>query len=372
MKLKIILIFLLCMVLTGCFNYTGIDRLTMVAGFSIDNKKDTFILNFEIIDTIKSNPTEGIKTKVIECEGRTITETITNCKKLLSSRLYFGNTQIVIINKDIAKKGIHDIVLLLLNEHEFRESLKVVVSDEKKAKDIIMADKTNNAILSYQINDIIYEDQSITLSTALIPVYKIFSQVISKDKAFVLPIFKLKKNNDDKKVASSNGLDLFKGNKLVGHINEQNSKAYLFVTDQVRGGDITIKLKEDKKVSLQVLKSSTRNEFELKNDKLKVKQKINMNILLRDYSMSDREKDEEEFEKVKKEIVKKMEKEITKYVYELLNTYKIDVFNFKENIYKTDQKLYKKIKNKKIDFFSDIEYDLKINCLFEDRGFLGG
>ena len=84
---------------TGCWNYIGLNNMTVVAGIAIDKSGENYLLSFEIYDLQNTAQGEPIKSKIVQCKGKTIFEAVRNAKKRTSNKLYFSEAKIKLLKK---------------------------------------------------------------------------------------------------------------------------------------------------------------------------------------------------------------------------------------------------------------------------------
>ena len=80
--ITIIYLLFFSLLLSGCWDYTSLDEITIVSGMAIDQSEDKkgYHVSLEIFDTTESNK-EKIKTAIIESNGITLFDAIRNAKK---------------------------------------------------------------------------------------------------------------------------------------------------------------------------------------------------------------------------------------------------------------------------------------------------
>ena len=156
-----LLILLLLIPLSGCWDYRGLDELTIVTGVAIDKKpeEDIYQLTYEIVDLIEPIKEKGPNRKLIESEGKTIFEAVRNAKRRVSNKLYFGHSELIIICEEIARNEDLNVVLdFLPGTSECRETINVVVS-QKTARDIIASEGIGHTVISNEILEILEDDK---------------------------------------------------------------------------------------------------------------------------------------------------------------------------------------------------------------------
>lgn len=360
---------------TGCWDYNGLEDITIVTGIAIDmdEKKDEYRLSFEVINSSSSSRQKNeIKTTILESTGSTIFDAIRNGKKRTMNKLYFTNTQVVIISNQIAReKGIDSVIDFFLRDSEIRETLSFVISKEKTARELLEKNGIDNPITAFEMKKIIRKDNSIVSNTEDSQLYKIFNSLNCSGKSLALPLFH-NTENDKKQVIESDGVAVFNKDKLIHYLTSNESKSYLFIEGNVKGGIITLDTNDDKKddVSIEITDSSTTKNFSDNNDKYKFNIKIKMEGVLGEQDGNYKEVDSKKIDKMEKMAEKKIDKNIRKIIEKAQKELKIDIFSFGNLVYKNDPKVWKKIKKDWKNIFLEVEVDVDVKVHILNTAFM--
>lgn len=197
--------------LAGCWNYRGLNEMTIVAGMAIDEADDgQYLMTFEVMDLSQPTKTEGPNSNLVFAKGGSILEAIRNAKRQLASKLYFGNMQIMVISHQVAEReGLDAVLDFALRDSEMRETMELVVSREETARAILSNDEKISGAVSYDISRIIREDAKVTGSVFSAQFYRIYDDSRTPGINVVLPVFYLAPEPDsDKKHVEAYGLSL--------------------------------------------------------------------------------------------------------------------------------------------------------------------
>ena len=140
MKIKILLIILITLTLTGCGNYRELNDMAIITGVSIDKTEDNYELGFLIANSpkIDTSSKEGeARTTVYTAKGKTVSIAASNIDYKSPKKLYFGHINIVIISEDIAKEGFFKVEDYLLRHYESRKRFFLMQAKDSKAKNIL-------------------------------------------------------------------------------------------------------------------------------------------------------------------------------------------------------------------------------------------
>lgn len=350
---------------TGCWDYFGLEDITIVTGMAIDIDEETneYKLSFEVINsTSSSRQTNETKTEILESTGSTIFEAIRNVERRTMNVLYFSNAQVVIISNQIArKKGIYSIIDFYLRDSEIRETLNFTISKEKTAKELLMKNGIDNPINAFEMKKIISEDNSLALTTKNNQLYNVYNDLNCEGESLVLPAFHNIKNNNEQ-VIESTGIAVFKKDKLIDYLTVNESKDFLFVEDNVKSGVLALDINNDKTddVSIEITNSSTNKNFYYKNNKYKIDMNIKIDGIIAEFAGKHKKIDIKKINEIEKKTEKKIKYGIEKLIKKAQKELKVDIFSFGNLIYKTDPKLWKKIKKDWDDLFLETEFNVNV------------
>lgn len=373
--LTIIILFISSLI-TGCWNYIGLNEMTVVSGIAIDKVDEKYILNFEIYNLNESTDGEPIKSEIIESKGKTIFEAVRNAKKRVANKLYFVECKIIIISENIAKEdGLNSVIDWFTRDPEMRETLEIIISQEDTASEILKVNGLTSTIVSTDIQNIIQKDQSVTSTTESIPIYKVYNILKADGISLTLPAIHLIKN-DDKKVCEANGVAIFKKDKLVGYLTSEQTKYYLLAKGKLDGGIITINTKlksgdeDSQNISLEVKKSSSSQKYtSLEENNLEIKVSTMTKVNLGEFLYKEKKLSDEDLTVLEKEAGKIVSKRIKDVINIIQNKYNSDILGFCKVLYHNNPKIWKKIEDEFYKDFKNIKINVKSEFEIYNTGF---
>lgn len=349
----------------SCWSYQSLNEMSLVAGVAFDVKEgsENYKLTYEILDLTKPIREVGISSKLVISEGKTFSDATRNAKNKLRSELYFGHMQTAIISEEIAKNDqLLHVVDWLLRDMEFRETLNIVVSKAPYASDILNTQGLDQPIISFKIGNIVKQNKKVTSSTSDDQLHDIFTKINSGRTVPTLPAARISEN-DGSKMCEIYGTAVFKDKNLVGYLNPEESKYFLFATDKIEGGALTIssngKGKDD--MTLRIVKNKTKRSYSYENKKLKAKLKIKTIVFLEEASLPLNSLDKKQMAELEQIAEKKLAQSIETVVKKVQNEFNSDIFGFSDMIYKKDPKLWKKLSGQWDETFTKLSVDIEAN-----------
>ncbi|WP_142415521.1 Ger(x)C family spore germination protein [Hathewaya massiliensis] len=262
---KIIVLFiLLCFstTLTGCWDYVEMTDLKYVAGMAIDRDKDTdeYILTMEVLEGTVNEKT--INSSIVQTRGETIHKALRDAIKKVGKMLQLSHAKVVIISKDIAKKGIIPVIDLINRDVEIRNDMWVIISEMSTASEILNTDKKPDEILSYDLESSIKSNDK-TGEYRGVQIFKLINDISSKGISPSVPMISIVKDGT-KSSTQILGTAVFKGDKMIGKLNKVETMMLDILVNPEMKFVIPIVLGKDQNISLEVIKTTRKAETKVK------------------------------------------------------------------------------------------------------------
>lgn len=148
---KIIILILLSLLLTGCYNYHEIEKTAIIDAISIDYYDNQYYVTFEIIKNTEANNLK-LETKHIKGSGKNITTAFYDAEIKINTNPFFNHLELIIINDEIIKNHINDITDYILRNPQINNKA-LLIGTVNKASDLI--DYNQDDVLSNRINGLI-------------------------------------------------------------------------------------------------------------------------------------------------------------------------------------------------------------------------
>lgn len=364
-KIVIILIFIIMsnLVLTSCWNYREIDSVDIIAGLGIDKEpnNDKYLITYEVISSMAGENKREVGTKIIQNRGEAIFDAVRKFVEKNGKVGYWSHTKVMIIGKNTAESGIIPMVDYTMRDGEFRPDMNILIADENLAADIFTSIYKDIPVVSFKLDETLKYQNKIG-SFERVDVWNFTDKLAKEGFSPVVPLVYLEKESG-KIIPKIRGMAVFKSDKMIGTLNGEETKYYLFIDDEIENEPIVIKYNEDGKnitICLEILKNKT------KLKPTKIGNKIVMNIDIEcDTSIIEiggtanviDEKGRKELEKYAEEHI---EKNIVRLVNKVQYNYNSDIFGFGDTIKKENPELWKEVGDDWDKQFKNLEIDTNV------------
>jgi spore germination protein KC len=263
--------------LTGCWDNRPLSDLSIVAGVGIDKSADgKFLVTVQILDKSGSQvssseyDSEKSTTGVVGAAGDTIFEAISNIVPRMGDTLYFTHVQLMVIGEDVAKEGLDHIWDYFERFHETGRIFSVLVVKNGTAKSVLEAKPGTERIGALQVaqasEQTIYGENAAILSFT---VTELLSQPLT---GIVTGVIDAAAGATSLKDMIVEGGAVFKHGKLIGYLDNDESRGFLFASDKIKNTILTIAnpAEDGKLVSIEVIRSSCKLTAEIADGKPKL------------------------------------------------------------------------------------------------------
>lgn len=384
MNLIIFSLIFLILILSGCWSKRELNELALVAALGIDLVDDEYVISAQVIDpsqvSSKQSASGHAPVVTYHAKGKTVFEAIRKILALSPRKLYFAHLQLVVMGEELAKNGLRDTVDFLGRDQEIRNDFTVIVSQQATAKDVLNVLTPIEKIPANKMLNSLKVMQDAWGSTLEVDIEDLVTKLGVNDQFFVLSAIEVLGEKslgiDQTNVErietpvklKFTGLAIFKKDKLLGYLDEYDSKSLNYLNNQIKSTIEIISCPSKGELSTEITQSKTKTKGVIIDGKPSIQ--INMNVVQNvaevncDIDLTTL--------KTMDWINNQTEEHIQKNVEKVLNTlqenYQADVLGFGEAIHRADPKEWKKIKNDWHTIYPDLEFTVKVNVNTQGLG----
>ncbi|WP_077712780.1 Ger(x)C family spore germination protein [Desulforamulus ferrireducens] len=388
-KLLAGLALLLLVNLTGCWDSREVEQTGFVLGVGVDRGKEGSIV--VIAQTVIPQPpgvggnaaggTMGQDTfHNWYSVGETMFDAVRNLTQKSPNRLFWSHNKIYIISEKLAREGLMDVMDFVERDPEFKQSAWILIAKEnleeimnassnmKQAPAQVLADiidvrDRNSKYAVSSLGDFLQQlgSDKIQAYTAGVTFYQ---GLMEEQNTVALP------NQEKPRAKELRVMDtaVFKQDKLVGWLNQEESRGLLWLQGKVKQGLLVLHMPNHKMV-FEIFNSSTKLEPVIKEGQLimKVKVKVSGNIGEMHPGTHMNEKHLQETEAI---IAKTVTKQILSAVQRAqeLNT---DVLGFAAVVHRTYPKLWQQeLAQQWSEIFPNLEVEVDVEGRVRGTGLI--
>jgi spore germination protein KC len=326
--------------LTGCWNRVEINDIAIVTAIGLDLVEDDKLrLTLQVAVPSKlvtggTGGSSGKSTIVISETGATVSEAYRNIQGKLSRRIFFSQSRVLLIGEDLAKKGVFHIVDFHTRYAEPRINSFIMFTKGKASK-IINSMPKFESVSAEEMRELAKMGLKVYVRDFL---NMLLTEGIEPFASqFTLKPLEVSTKNKSGETQAVSGIAVFKEDKLVGWMDEVETRGLLWIRNEIKTGVITIKIPEEKgggNISMEIIRGETNIVPILKQGELKLDVDVvtELSVIENDSKVNLHET------KVIEEIQTNAEEEISKRIEMIIEKakkeYKSDIFGFGQSVYK--------------------------------------
>ena len=370
-RFLLLIIFISSILFVGCWNYREMDQLAIVAGAAIDKDEYGDISMLVEIVEFSNEKDSKISHKTISIKGATIFDTARNAISVSGKRLYWAHAKVIVISDQVAREGTIKIIDWINRDSETRSNINILIAKGNLAKEILQSGGNKSNIKSFEIARILKNQVSLSKAPR-VESWELVNSIIGKGISAVAPTVQLKTINGEKS-PSVMGTAIFSKDKLVGFLDDKETKDMLFIQDKVKGGVLVSRESENNKdipVSLEIFDNKTKIKPILEDGNIRFNVNVNVNTAIDEIGGSADFIGENGSSKLEQSYERTMEIRIKKLITKIQKEYGVDIFGFGARLKEDKPKTWRAVEKNWQESFRTIHVDVKVNVYIRNSGIL--
>ncbi|WP_197480352.1 Ger(x)C family spore germination protein [Fictibacillus phosphorivorans] len=387
----IAVIFSFTFVLSGCAGRIELNELLIVSSIGVDYKKDKTIVHFQVVNPGGTAGGQGgapsggsggsVYTYTVE--GETLYDAVEKGRNILPRKLLFSHiTSVVIGEKYARRKGIAPLFDFMERNHEVRDNIIMFVAKNSTAKDILSmytpifknpGESLRNRVMlassSTGISEGIKEKDVVRWRYGEFRDPVIQGVEIVKISDGQGDTANLENINANDKTYRISGLAVFKKDKMVAWLNNDQTRGWSIINQKVKDIFILSHKCDSQKgnVGFMVKDVDSKTKVHIENGKLKYVVNVNGKAILQEVTCAVDVGDPNTLLQMEKGVNQALARHI-KSTVEKAQDKKTDVFGFGKLLYNKDPKVWKIYKEKWDEEFSNVEFETNVSIKLESVG----
>lgn len=279
----LLLLVSLCVIFSGCegniYLKSEIEKAAFVTLVAIDKAPDSDQVMISTCAELAAmgggseGQTSSFNAFVETSEGSTVFECLRNMSTWTGKELYFGHVGYIIIGEEAARNGILQYLDLFARDHEMSMDVKILVAKGTTGKEVFEKANPKDMYIADRLDNLLDNASAQSISGS-IKLYKFLGNIESTTADPYLPYITLEKhtkriNSDDESMNMHlAGYAAFRSDKLIGFLDEQQSRGLNWVADNVTTGVIVLQYGNAGNISMEITKSKVKITPKLENDTL--------------------------------------------------------------------------------------------------------
>ncbi|WP_431091074.1 Ger(x)C family spore germination protein [Paenibacillus sp. 8b26] len=392
MKQKTAFLFLmltLVLLLTGCWNRRELNELAIAVGMGIDKHGDQFRVSVQVVDpgeaASKKGAGGGAPATLYTTEADTVLEAIRKITTLSPRKMYFSHLRICVVGESIATEGMAKALDLLSRDHEFRTDFYIVVSKGTSAEDTLKIMTPLDPIPANDLFSSLESSEKSWSPSMTVTLDELIAALTSEGMQPILTGLRIVGNTEMGESNSNvqkidppvrlqySGLAVFRKDKLIGWLDETESRGYNYILGKVQSSVGFVACPEGGKVVTEIIRTQTaiKGSVHRGEPRINIKMHVEANVGEVECQALDLTKVSTIYE-LEKKLEEKIEEIMKSAVRKAQKSYKSDIFGFGEAIHRADPKTWNALKkNWDREHFAELPVDIKVDFKIRRLGTIG-
>ncbi|MEC0201225.1 Ger(x)C family spore germination protein [Paenibacillus lautus] len=349
------------LLLSGCWNRRELNELAIAVAAGVDWVDGRYRLSVQVavpgqVAAKRSGGPQAPAT-LYTAEGDTIFEAARRITQISPRKIYFSHLRMFLMDEAMAREGIAKVLDLLSRDHEFRPDFYLVVTRGATAEETLKIMTTMETIPANKLYDSLQISDQVWSPSMAVTLDQLMNDLTSSGKHPVLTglvitgnrdIGETKKNVENIYTPSHlkySGLAVFKLDKLIGWLNEKDSRGYRLIRGDVKSSVDFIPCRNEGKVILETLRTDAKMKGRIVQSRPEMDITINIegNIAAVECSGLDLSQPA-----TVRDLEVEMEERLTQNLESVINKvqteHKVDIFGFGEALRRSHSKAWKEMK----------------------------
>lgn len=369
--------------LTGCYNYRELTDLAIVSGISVSMVDGEYEVMVEVVNPKKQQDSTGSDEPdfiIYKKKDSSMQEAFRRVIEESPKKLYGSHMNILIIDESVANQNLPDILDFFARDPEVRNEFYVLIG---KSNDILSVTTPLENISSKNILDSLKANNDYLGYTNLVTFHDLTHTYLNPYQELAISTVEsvgneekgenIKNLQDTERHAASiiTGISIFKDNKLVGYLQEEDALSYNLVTGNAHNFLIHTNYDKDNYVICEVFREKTDIKADSKNKKITIT--ISGSSSLVEETVPYDLEDVKAIKRIQKDLNQKIEDMVSTSVLQTISKYHTDVYGFHNAFYLKNPSFAKKFKQSWNDeVLPLINIEVKSNIKIIEKGNLNG
>jgi len=390
--LSLLCIMLLVLTVTGgCWSRHELNELAIVTGIGIDKIDNDYLLSLQVLNmgqasaesTAGSGGGSGLPVTTHYMKASSIFEGFRRLTTVLPRKLYFAHIRVMVFNEKVAREGLRDTLDLFVRDHEFRPDFYLVVTKEAEARKVmslmlpIEQSPATSMLKSLEVSEAFWAPSiAVTLD-------EFVTNLMQEGKEAVLTGLELKgdvekaRSGANLKTVHPSGyprfsrIGVFKKDKLVGWLNEDESRGFAYITDRVQATVTQVECEGGGRATIELLRSKTTMKASVVDGEPLIKLHITGEGNIGEIACSADFSKPDTLHSFERQAERQIDRLISQVIRKARQQYRSDIFGFGQAVFRNDPEGWKKLKKDWDEHFMRAKVETEMDIKLRRTGKVG-
>lgn len=377
---------LILILLSGCWDANELNELAIAVAYGIDKVDEEYLVTAQVVNPGEIEQAGGSTTPVTVYQenAATLLEAFRRMTTIAPRRIYGSHLRILVIGEELAKEGIGDVIDLLSRDPEIRNDFYIVVSRDVMAGDTLQVLTSLEDIPANKLYAALETSEKNWAPTLTVTLDQLSAHLMEGGMEPMLTGVEVKgkvstgesKENvthiEPQTQLQYHGTAVFKEDKLVGWLNDPESKGVHYALNRVKSTIVVVPCESGGKAGIELI--DTDAELKAKAINHQPNGSIHIQVEGKVSDVECRKLDLSKKETIS-DLEKKTEKDIEGKIRDALTVtqgeYESDVFGFGKAIHRSSPAYWKTVEKNWDHHFKDMPVDVSVDVTIRRTGTIG-
>lgn len=261
--------------LTGCWDRREMNELAISVAIGIDKIDQYYQVTVQVVqpgEVAARKGGNGDQTPVTmyQAKGITIFEALRKMTTVSPRKIYAAHLRVAVFGEELAREGIGDALDLLSRDYELRPDFYLLIAKDATAANALNILTPLEKIPANKLFDSIITSEKVWAPVLAVTLDAFITDYVSNGKNPVVSGIKVSGDSMNGKTTGNletikphaqiknTGLAVFRKDRLIGWLNEEQSKAYNYVLNNVKSTVGHIECPQGGHIALQIMSSKAK------------------------------------------------------------------------------------------------------------------
>ncbi|WP_078427225.1 Ger(x)C family spore germination protein [Alkalihalobacterium alkalinitrilicum] len=390
---KVAIFILIVLYSSGCWDQRELNDLGIATAIGVDQSADGLILSVQVINpgqvatggNVGISPFDSTVT-TYTAEGKGFFETLRKLTKEVPRKIYLSHLRMIVFGEEFAREGLYPAIDFLVRDHEMRIDFYLVVAKDMQARDILTTYTSLEKIPANKMFNALESSAANWAATENVFLNDLVSDIMNQGKSPVLSGISVEGRNMEQRqlpinaqrmsqfnVLQYKSLGVFKEDRLIGWLTEDESKGYNFINGTVQNTIVRISdvcQKEAEHLSVEILRSESAIKASVNNGKSAIHVEVNGEANIADVECEIDLQDIEQLYSIEDEVNRVIENYMKQALQRTQTELTSDIFGFGEALKRNNLSYWETVKDNWDEEFAKLEVNMQVDIKIKGLGVL--
>ncbi|MGZ4111094.1 MAG: Ger(x)C family spore germination protein [Tumebacillaceae bacterium] len=357
---KCICVLSLLLLCTGCWSRRELNELGIAVGIGIDRQGDKFAITAQVVDpgaiASKGNSINYVPAITLKSDANTIEEGFRRMTTVSARTVYLAHLRVLVLSEDLARSGIKDVLDFFSRSPDVRPDFYVVVAKNAQARDVLGVLTPLEKIPANRLYQSLKMSEHTWAPTLGVHMDDLINNMVTAGREAVLTGLEIKGNaeaakqfqqmrrTDQPALLKYSTLGVFKKDKLVGWLDEIDSKGMNYIENKVKSTVGYVPCSPEGNTGAEIIERESKVQATIVNGKPRIDIMMRAEANMEETACNIDLSKAQNFHKFEKDLNQKVIQIMESSIHTAQKKYNADIFGFGQAVHRADPVLWERLK----------------------------